>query len=53
MPASIVLSGYDRDSDLAQSRTAGFVAHLAKPVDDRALLLAVRRAADNGSNVGG
>ena len=53
VPASIVLSGYDRDSDVAQSRTAGFVAHLAKPVDDRALLLAVRRAADSRSNLDG
>ena len=46
VPASIVLSGYDRDSDVAQSRAAGFVEHLAKPVDDKALLLAIHRAAD-------
>jgi FixJ family two-component response regulator len=44
-----VLSGYDRDSDVAQSRAAGFVEHLAKPVDDKALLLAVQRAADVSS----
>ena len=44
-PATIVLSGFDRDSDLAESRAAGFVAHLAKPVEEAALLLAVRRAA--------
>ena len=44
-PPTIVLSGYDRDSDLAESRAAGFVAHLAKPVEEEALLLAVRRAA--------
>jgi signal transduction histidine kinase/ActR/RegA family two-component response regulator/PAS domain-containing protein len=44
-PPTIVLSGFDRDSDLAESRAAGFVAHLAKPVEESALLLAVRRAA--------
>ena len=44
-PPAVVLSGYDRDSDVAASRAAGFVAHLAKPVDEQALLLAVRRAA--------
>jgi signal transduction histidine kinase/ActR/RegA family two-component response regulator len=44
-PPTIVLSGFDRDSDLAESRAAGFVAHLAKPVEEEALLLAVRRAA--------
>jgi signal transduction histidine kinase/ActR/RegA family two-component response regulator/PAS domain-containing protein len=45
-PPTIVLSGFDRDTDLAESRAAGFVAHLAKPVEEEALLLAVRRAAD-------
>ena len=44
-PPVVVVSGYDRDSDVAQSRAAGFVAHLTKPVDEQALLLAVRRAA--------
>jgi len=34
---------------VAESRAAGFVAHLAKPVDEQALLLAVRRAAGNPS----
>jgi CheY-like chemotaxis protein len=29
----IALSGYGRDSDIQQSRDAGFVAHLTKPVD--------------------
>ena len=48
-PPAVVLSGYDRDSDVAESRAAGFVAHLAKPVDEQALLLAVRRAAGNPS----
>jgi CheY-like chemotaxis protein len=47
VPAAIVLSGYDRDSDLAQTTAAGFVEHLAKPVDGHALLVAVQRAADN------
>jgi CheY-like chemotaxis protein len=44
-PPTIVLSGFDRDSDLAESRAAGFVAHLSKPVEEATLLLAVRRAA--------
>jgi signal transduction histidine kinase/ActR/RegA family two-component response regulator len=44
-PPAVVVSGYDRDSDVARSRAAGFVAHLAKPVEEQALLLAVRRAA--------
>jgi signal transduction histidine kinase/ActR/RegA family two-component response regulator len=44
-PPIIVLSGFDRDSDVAESRAAGFVAHLVKPVEEEALLLAVRRAA--------
>jgi signal transduction histidine kinase/ActR/RegA family two-component response regulator len=52
IPAAIVLSGYDRDSDVAQSRAAGFVEHLAKPVDDKALLIAVQRAADSRSRDG-
>ena len=45
VPPAVVLSGYDRESDVAASRAAGFVAHLAKPVDEQTLLLAVRRAA--------
>ena len=52
VPAAIVLSGYDRDSDLAQTTAAGFVEHLAKPVDGQALLVAVQRAAANGSQDG-
>ena len=51
-PAAIVLSGYDRDSDLAQTTAAGFLEHLAKPVDHQALLVAVQRAAANGSQDG-
>jgi signal transduction histidine kinase/ActR/RegA family two-component response regulator len=47
-PPTIVLSGFDRDSDLAESRAAGFVAHLAKPVEEEVLLLAVQRAAGAG-----
>ena len=49
VPPAIVLSGYDRASDVEQSRAAGFVAHLAKPVDDQALLLTVQRAAHSRS----
>jgi CheY-like chemotaxis protein len=45
-PPAIVLSGFDRDSDVTESRAAGFVAHLVKPVEEEALLRAVRRAAD-------
>jgi len=52
VPAAIVLSGYDRDSDLAQTTAAGFLEHLAKPVDHQALLVAVQRAAANGSQDG-
>ena len=52
-PPAIVLSGYNRSSDLAQSRAAGFVAHLTKPVDEeellRALQLAVEGAAERAS----
>jgi CheY-like chemotaxis protein len=29
----IALSGYGQDSDIAQSRAAGFVAHIIKPID--------------------
>lgn len=46
-PPSIVLSGYNRDSDLAQSRAAGFVAHLTKPVDEDELLHALQLAVES------
>lgn len=41
---AIVLSGFARESDVARSRAAGYVAHLAKPVDQDELLDAIRRA---------
>jgi two-component system CheB/CheR fusion protein len=41
---AIVLSGFARASDVARSLAAGYVAHLAKPVDQDELLAAIRRA---------
>lgn len=41
---AIVLSGFARGSDVARSLAAGYVAHLAKPVDQDELLAAIRRA---------
>ncbi|HEY2290861.1 MAG TPA: ATP-binding protein [Thermoanaerobaculia bacterium] len=41
---AIVLSGFARDSDVARALAAGYVAHLAKPVDQAHLLAAIRRA---------
>jgi len=41
---AIVLSGFARESDVARSLAAGYVAHLAKPVDQDELLAAIRRA---------
>lgn len=51
---AIVLSGFARESDVARSLAAGYVAHLAKPVDQDELLAAIRQAvartaADEGS----
>jgi len=43
-PPAIVLSGFTRESDMAETRAAGFVAHLGKPADEQALLGALRRA---------
>jgi CheY-like chemotaxis protein len=40
LPA-IALSGYGQEQDLDNSRTAGFAAHLIKPVDPDRLLTAV------------
>ncbi len=41
---AIVLSGFARESDIARSLAAGYVEHLAKPVDQDDLLAAIRRA---------
>ena len=46
---AIAMSGYNTDADLARSRAAGFVAHLAKPLTPGELDTALARAAD-GSN---
>ncbi|MEZ0267431.1 MAG: response regulator [Phycisphaerae bacterium] len=40
----IALSGYGQDEDVRESRAAGFVEHLVKPVDFARLEAAVRRA---------
>lgn len=40
----IVLSGFARESDVARALAAGYVAHLAKPVDQAELLAAIRQA---------
>lgn len=42
--AGIALSGRRTDSDLAASRSAGFEAHLLKPLDFDALVLAIESA---------
>ncbi len=39
----IVLSGYGREDDVQQSKDAGFVGHLTKPVDFQALEAMIRR----------
>jgi two-component system CheB/CheR fusion protein len=41
---AIVLSGFGRESDVARSLAAGYVAHLVKPVDQDELLAAIRQA---------
>jgi two-component system, chemotaxis family, CheB/CheR fusion protein len=41
---AIVLSGFARENDIAQTRAAGFAAHLVKPVNEQALLHALRHA---------
>jgi CheY-like chemotaxis protein len=42
----IALTGYGSDSDLRQTREAGFSAHLTKPIDFRALESAIRSVAE-------
>ena len=41
---AIALSGFARESDVVSSLAAGYVEHLAKPVDQSNLLAAIRRA---------
>jgi len=47
-PPAVVLSGFAGENDVAQTRAAGFVAHLIKPVNGQSLLQALRRAAAMG-----
>jgi signal transduction histidine kinase/ActR/RegA family two-component response regulator len=48
---AIVLSGFARDSDVARSLAAGYVEHLAKPVDQAVLFAAIRRATARTSEI--
>jgi CheY-like chemotaxis protein len=45
----IALSGYGQDTDVRESRAAGFVEHLVKPIDFARLEAAVRRAVGSNS----
>ena len=44
----IAISGYGMDADIARSREAGFIEHLTKPIDLRALEAAIARATNSG-----
>ena len=41
----IAMSGFGSDADLAQSKEAGFLEHLVKPIDAKALDAAIQRVA--------
>ena len=43
----IAMSGFGSDADLAQSRAAGFLEHLVKPIDATALDAAIQRVVGN------
>jgi PAS domain S-box-containing protein len=43
----IAMSGFGSDADVAQSRAAGFLEHLVKPIDAPALDAAIQRALGN------
>jgi CheY-like chemotaxis protein len=47
----IALSGYGQESDLQQSRDAGFACHLVKPVDVRRLKETIDRVIPGGRPV--
>lgn len=49
--AGIALSGYGMESDVMQSKAAGFVAHLTKPVSVHALDAALERIADSDAGI--
>lgn len=42
----IAISGFGLDADLAQSKAAGFLQHLVKPIDLKVLDTAIQRAAE-------
>jgi len=43
----IAMSGFGSDADVAQSKAAGFLEHLVKPIDAPALDAAIQRAVGN------
>jgi PAS domain S-box-containing protein len=43
----IAMSGFGSDADLAQSKAAGFLEHLVKPIDAKALDAAIQRVVTN------
>ena len=43
----VAMSGFGSDADLAQTKAAGFVEHLVKPIDTKTLDAAIQRAAEN------
>jgi DNA-binding response OmpR family regulator len=45
--SGIALSGYGADEDLTESRNAGFVIHLTKPIDLTKLHAAIEQIRDN------
>ena len=49
----IAVSGFGTEEDLRQSRAAGFVDHLTKPVDLSRLEAAIDRATSRAAGCGG
>src|SRR5207253_10927252 len=43
----IAMSGFGSEVDVAQSRAAGFLEHLVKPIDAKALDAAIQRLVEN------
>jgi CheY-like chemotaxis protein len=41
---AIALSGYGTERDIRASRSAGFVAHLTKPIELNSLIAAIQKA---------
>jgi PAS domain S-box-containing protein len=48
----IAISGYGMPSDIRQSKEAGFIEHLVKPVDAQTLEAAIRRVTSDSNEVG-